>query len=112
MLLPQEENGHRCEYIRSMLVIDRGYQDFAWWLDLSRHKVFFVTRLKDNAEYGVIEQRPCDRDRGILRDEVVLLTRSKTQVRWLGCGASKCGSKINRNPWCFSPNHLKRAAAT
>ena len=59
----------------TVLVIDRGYQDFAWWLELSRQKVFFVTRLKDNAEYGVVEQRAADRQRGILRDEVVLLTK-------------------------------------
>jgi len=41
-----------------MLVFNRGYQHFRWWLELSRQKVFFVTRLKDNAEYGIVEQRP------------------------------------------------------
>ncbi len=56
----------------TMLVIDRGYQDFAWWLELSRRKVFFVTRLKNNAEYGIVEQREPDSQRGILRDEVVV----------------------------------------
>jgi putative transposase len=42
----------------TMLVFNRGYQHFRWWLELSRQKVFFVTRLKDNAEYGIVEQRP------------------------------------------------------
>lgn len=59
----------------TVVVIDRGYQDFDWWLELSRKKVFFVTRLKDNAEYGIVEQRAADRERGILLDEVVLLTK-------------------------------------
>lgn len=59
----------------TVVVIDRGYQDFAWWLELSRNKVFFVTRLKDNAEYGIVEQRTADRERDILLDEVVVLTK-------------------------------------
>jgi hypothetical protein len=49
-----------------VMEMDRGYQDFDWWLELSRRQVFFVKRLKDNAEYGIIEQRDADRDRGIL----------------------------------------------
>ena len=59
----------------TMLVFDRGYTDFNWWLELSRQKVNFVTRLKDDAEYGVVEERACDPGKGILRDEVILLTK-------------------------------------
>ena len=36
----------------TMLVFDRRYADYNWWLQLTRAKVHFVTRLKDNAEYG------------------------------------------------------------
>jgi hypothetical protein len=61
----------------TMLVFDRGYQDYDWWLDLSRHKVWFVTRLKDVASYGIVEQREADRPKSILRDEVILLTRTQ-----------------------------------
>jgi hypothetical protein len=32
----------------TMLVFDRGYPDHDWWLSLTRSKVDFVTRLKDN----------------------------------------------------------------
>ena len=38
-----------------MLVFDRGYADYGWWLQLTRQKVHFVTRLKDSAEYGIVE---------------------------------------------------------
>lgn len=61
----------------TMLVFDRGYQDYDWWLDLSRHKVWFVTRLKDVASYGIVEQREADRRKSILRDEVILLSRTQ-----------------------------------
>jgi hypothetical protein len=59
----------------TMLVFDRGYTDLDWWLDLSRQKVLFVTRLKDNIRYGVVQRRPVRPGSEIRRDEVVLLER-------------------------------------
>ena len=42
----------------SMLVFDRGYNDYDWFLSLTEQKVNFVTRLKDNASWVVVETRP------------------------------------------------------
>ena len=58
----------------TMLVFDRGYNDFDWWLSLTRGKVHFVTRLKDDTSYGVMEQREVPNNSDIIRDEVILLT--------------------------------------
>jgi hypothetical protein len=58
----------------TMLVFDRGYTDYYWWLSLTRNKVHFVTRLKDTASYGVVESREVPKGSNILRDEVILLT--------------------------------------
>ncbi len=58
----------------TILVFDRGCVDYKWWLNLSRQKVFFVTRLKDSAEYGIVESRPVPANSNILRDEIVLST--------------------------------------
>lgn len=57
----------------AMLVFDRAYADHEWWLSLTRQKVHFVTRLKDDAAYGVVEQRPVREGTDILRDEVIVL---------------------------------------
>src|SRR5450432_3928223 len=57
----------------TMLVFDRGYADHNWWLQLTRQRVHFVTRLKDSVEYGVAEQLTVPESKNILRDEVVLL---------------------------------------
>ena len=57
----------------TMLVFDRGYADHNWWLQLTRQKVHFVTRLKDSVEYGIAEQRTVPEGSNILRDEVILL---------------------------------------
>ena len=34
----------------TIVVMDRGYYRFGWWLKLTRQKVFFVSRLKANAQ--------------------------------------------------------------
>jgi hypothetical protein len=57
----------------AMLVFDRAYADHHWWLSLTRQKVHFVTRLKDDAAYGVVEQRLVREGTDILRDEVIVL---------------------------------------
>src|SRR5437868_12299569 len=41
----------------TVVVVDRGYIDYQWFVDLGRQGVFFVSRLKDNAVYEVIEKR-------------------------------------------------------
>jgi hypothetical protein len=58
----------------TMLVFDRGYPDHDWWLSLTRSKVDFVTRLKDNVSYGVVSEREVPKGGNIMRDEVILLT--------------------------------------
>ena len=41
----------------TILVFDKGYTDFAWFADLTAAGMYFVTRLKRNADYTVIERR-------------------------------------------------------
>ena len=57
----------------TMLVFDRGYADHNWWLQLTRQRVHFVTRLKDSAEYGIVEQLTVPEGSNIVRDEVIVL---------------------------------------
>ena len=96
----------------TMLVIDRGYQDFTWWLELSRRKVFFVTRLKDNAEYGIVEQRPADRERDILRDEVVVLTKLQEAGPVARMRRIEIWVEDKQESMVFFTNHLQLAAST
>src|SRR5439155_26766805 len=35
-----------------------GYNDYAWFAALDANGVYFVTRIKDNTDYGVLERRP------------------------------------------------------
>ena len=38
----------------AILVFDRGYTDYQWFTNLTQQAVYFVTRLKENADYGVL----------------------------------------------------------
>jgi len=44
-----------------------------WFTNLTQQAVYFVTRLKENADYVVLEKREVPQRRGVLRDEVIFL---------------------------------------
>jgi hypothetical protein len=55
----------------TILVMDRGYIDYEWFVKLTLQGVFFVTRLKDNAVYKVVEERPVPKNRNVLKDQII-----------------------------------------
>src|SRR6058998_3796897 len=99
----------------TILVMDRGYVDYAWWGRLTAQDVFFVTRLKESATYEVVEKRtpPAGGTGLVLGDEVIRLT---------GQGASeKCPHPLRRievydeeteRIFVFLSNHLDFGATT
>jgi len=57
----------------TIVVFDRGYVDYKWYQRLTDEGVFFVTRLRHDAHYRVIESREVPQNRNILKDEVIEL---------------------------------------
>ena len=55
----------------AVLVVDRAYADYRWFVELSRRKVFFVTRLKHKAVYEVVERRAIPQRGPVLADEII-----------------------------------------
>lgn len=55
----------------TVLVFDRGYVDYQWFVELTRQKVWFVTRLKERAAYEVVQRREVPERGPVLRDEVI-----------------------------------------
>jgi len=58
----------------TVVVMDRGYVDYAWFGQLTAQDVFFVTRMKDQTVYRVVELRAVPERSAVLRDEVIELT--------------------------------------
>ncbi|MCP4639914.1 MAG: IS4 family transposase, partial [bacterium] len=60
----------------SVIVFDKGYTDYGWFRSLNAAGVWFVTRMKKNAVYEVVERRPLPQRRNILADEMIRLKGS------------------------------------
>lgn len=69
------------------VVFDKGYIDYDWLNDLNVGGVWFVTRMKDNCKYKVLECRRTDRTRGVICDQV---------IRHTGVGGAKYEGKMRK----------------
>jgi hypothetical protein len=63
----------------SIVVFDRGYNDYLWFTELTLLDVGFVTRMKDSSLYEVIERRT-PHGNGVLRDEIVTIRTKHSEV--------------------------------
>ena len=59
----------------SIVTMDRGYNDYRLFGEWTAAGIFFVTRLKANADYQVVEERPVPHQRRILADQRIRLVR-------------------------------------
>jgi Transposase DDE domain/Domain of unknown function (DUF4372) len=64
----------------SIVAIDRGYIDYALFARWSLAGVFFVTRLKENAAFEVVEECEIPQNRNIRADQFIRLTGAKAQA--------------------------------
>lgn len=72
----------------SIVAMDRAYNDYKLFALWTGKGIFFVTRMKDNAVYKVVETRHPPQNRNIISDEIIRLT---------GTGAvDKCPCSLRR----------------
>ena len=58
----------------SIVAMDRAYNDYKLFHKWTQSGIFFVTRLKKNADYEVIEERSAPLERNILSDYIIRFT--------------------------------------
>ena len=63
----------------SIVAMDRGYSDYGLYGRWTERGIFFVTRLKDNARYEVLDTGALPANRNILGDELIQFTCGKAQ---------------------------------
>ncbi len=66
----------------TILVMDRGYVDFAWFAQLTEAGVHFVTRLKDSTAYEVVDARPLPATGGVVADGLIALTSPQSAAKY------------------------------
>jgi hypothetical protein len=96
----------------TMLVFDKGYTDYDWWLSLTRGKVNFVTRLKDDADYGVVDKREVPADGDIVRDEIILLVSQQEIGKEALLRRVEVWLEDKQATMVFITNNFKLAATT
>lgn len=63
----------------SIVVMDRGYNDYGLFGQWTERQIHFVTRLKDNAAYEVLEKAAVAANRNILSDQLIQFTGDKAR---------------------------------
>jgi hypothetical protein len=98
----------------SIIVLDRGYNDYDLFTDWCNADVWFVTRLKRNADYEVMEAQAVPQNRNILKDEIIWLPgaplRENGDAHWLRRIEVAVAGKPG--PLVLLTNHLKFGATT
>jgi IS4 transposase len=57
----------------TVVVMDRGYIDYKLFARWTQAGIFFVTRLKENANYWDLEDRPLPKSGNVLKDQLIRL---------------------------------------
>jgi putative transposase len=96
----------------SIVVMDRGYTDYTWYNSLNSNGVFFVCRLKKNADYRVVERHPVRKSTGLSSDQTIRLAGTKADncpilLRRIGYRDAETGKH-----YVFLSNNFKLAAKT
>jgi IS4 transposase len=93
--------------------MDRGYNDYKLFASWTARSIFFVTRLKDNADYEVVSSNAVPQNRTILSDELIGFTgfyakkdcpyTLRRVVAW---------DEVNQQEIVLLTNHLEFGATT
>lgn len=65
----------------TIVVDDRGYNDYRLFAEWTAAEIFFVTRLKANAQFEVVEEHEPPQHRRILKDQTIRLTGPGAQEK-------------------------------
>ncbi len=96
----------------TILVVDKGYIDFAWFAELTAAQVFFVTRLKRNADYTVVERHVPPQHRGVLCDQRIRFRGPVTRRKYPDLLRRVVVRTADGQRLEFLTNHLTLGAST
>ncbi len=96
----------------TIVVFDRGYNDYDWFAVLDRQGVFFVTRMKDNTDCGVLERRTVSERGPVQCDEIVFLYQLARADRDLFLRRIEVWDEAQQRTLVFLTNHRHFAAST
>lgn len=97
----------------SIVAMDRAYNDYRLFASWTKNSVYFVTRLKKNADYEVVQSRRIPKNRNILADELIRFTSPKARKNCpMTMRRVVVWDKDNERKIVLLTNHLKFGATT
>ena len=96
----------------TVLVMDRGYNDYDWFAELTDQGVFYVTRMKDNAVYDVVEKRKTPEKSNVRRDEVIFFPSMAAKGKEYFFRRIEVWDEAKQRTIVFLSNHLEFGATT
>lgn len=97
----------------SVVVFDKGYSGYSWHNHLTSKGVFWVTRIRGNAKFRVLERRVVNKSQGVTSDQTIEYTSDRSSknnlrpVRRIGFRDAKTGKY-----YVFITNHFEWSAKT
>lgn len=97
----------------SIITMDRGYNDYRLFSSWTQEGVYFVTRLKSNADYRVIQEFDVPQNRNIISDQLIQFT-GQTALKQCPQTMRRVvvWDKVNEQEIVLLTNHLTFGATT
>lgn len=103
----------RRQYARgTILVMDKGFFHFKWFKRLTQDGVFFVTRIKDDTCYEILESHPVVEASNVISDQSVRLTSKSSRKNYPDTLRLVTIKKEDGTQLQFLTNHKTLAATT
>jgi hypothetical protein len=93
----------------SFAVFDRGFTDYSWYSSLITNGVFFVTRLKSNADVEYLLKRAGRKSQGVTNDQQIRLKGIAEPLRLVVYTDPETGKEYR---YVTNANHLKASEVT
>jgi IS4 transposase len=97
----------------SIVAIDKGYNDYSWYNQLTGRGIFFVTRLKSNASHRVVHRHSVLKNKGLICDQTIEFTGART-LKKCSIQLRRIGYKdvVTSKRYTFLTNNFKLSART
>ncbi len=100
----------------TVVVMDRGYIDYKLFARWTKAGIFFVTRLKNDANYWDLEDRPLPRSGNVLKDQLIRLNpitagapcREDLRLVTVWDERNQCEVRLLTNQWQFAEEAIQQ----
>ena len=96
----------------TILLFDRGFIQFSWFKRLTDSGVWFITRVKTDMRFEIVESQRFDNGREVVSDDLVRLTGRRTRKRYPDLLRVVTIEKENGERFQFLTNNRTLAAST